>query len=231
MFHCIWNSPDPVRRRIVVVERVVDHGAVLGVSPLGRIPSDGNARGVSVIDKIISCRDVTGGAVLVLASQFDSKIHIVHDVLLDQDSGAAIHVNAIGILFIAVGRIAARSNVVNQIATYYSVAGLIDGRVGRRALEADHVDSDVVVIVDDVVGDAKVRNVPVHYQRFAGPGLEMMHFIAVNHQVTDRSLGVGAVYRNAKSVATASRSIASGKCLLNVMDVVLQQLDMGARIP
>ena len=55
-----------------------------------------------------------------------------------------------------------------------------------------------------------------------------MHLIAVNDQVSDRGLGVGAVHRNAKSVAAMSRSIAAVKSLLNVMDVILQQLDMGA---
>ena len=145
----------PCSRRIVVVERVVDHGAMLGVSSLRRITSDGNARGVTVIDKVISRRDVTGGAVLVLAGQFDSKVHIVHDVLLDQNSGAAVHVNAIGIFIVAVCRIAARSNVVNQIAAYHSVACLVDGGVGRGALETDDVDSDVVVVVDDIVRNAE----------------------------------------------------------------------------
>src|SRR4026207_2143238 len=53
-------------RRIVVVESVVDHRAVVGMSALGRIASDGNACRVAVINQIVSRRDVTGGAVLVL---------------------------------------------------------------------------------------------------------------------------------------------------------------------
>ena len=88
-------------RRIVFVERVVDHRAVIGVSPFRRIAPDGNTRRMAVIDKVISRSDVTGGAVLVLAGQFDSKVHIVHDVLFDQDPGAAIHINAIGRLIVA----------------------------------------------------------------------------------------------------------------------------------
>src|ERR1700675_771422 len=58
-------------RRIVVVERVVDHRAVIGVSPLRRITSDGNPRGMAMIDKIVSCSDVAGGAVLVLTGQLN----------------------------------------------------------------------------------------------------------------------------------------------------------------
>ena len=138
---------------------------------------------MAVIDKIISCSDVAGGAVLVLAGQFDSEVHIVNDVLLDQHPGAAVHINAIGIFFVAIGRIAARSNVVNQIAAHHSIPRLINRGVGRGALETDDVDSDVVVVVDNVVRNAEIRNVPIHYQRFARTGLEMMHFITVDNLV------------------------------------------------
>src|SRR5208337_1366879 len=154
--------------------------------------------------EIVPCGDVTGGAVLVLAGQLDSKIHIVHNVLFDQDSGAAVHVNTIGILIVAVCRIAARSNVVNQIAADHSVARLVNGRVGSRALETDHVDSNVVVVVDNIVCNAEIRDVPVHHQRFARTGLEVMHLIAVNHEFADRSLGIGTVDGNAKPVPAAS---------------------------
>ena len=196
-------------RRIIFVESVVDYRAVIGVSALRRIASDGNTCGMAVIDKVIPRSDVTGGAVLVLTGQLDSEVHIMNDVLFDQDSGAAVHVNTIGRFIIAVCRIAARGNVVNQIAAYYSVAGLVDGRIGRRALKTDDVDSDVVVVVDNIVRDAEVRDVPVHHQRLARTGLEMMHLIAVNDQVSDRSLGVGTVYGNAKPIAAASRCIAA----------------------
>ena len=55
-----------------------------------------------------------------------------------------------------------------------------------------------------------------------------MHLIAVNDQVSDRSLGVGTVYSNAKRVAALSRSITPLKILLNMMNIVLQQFYMGA---
>src|ERR1017187_8487956 len=208
-------------RRIVVVERVVDHRAVIGVSPLRRIASNGNPCGMAVIDKIVSRSDVTGGAVLVLTGQLDSEVHIVHDVLFDQDSGAAVHVNAVGVFLVLIRRIAARGNVVNQIPAYYSVASLVDGRVGRRSLKTNNVDSDIVVVVDNIVRNAEVRNVAVHNQRLARTGFEVMHLIPVNDQFTDRSLGVGTVYSNAKPVGAASGSIAARKGLLNMMDIVL----------
>jgi len=63
----------PCSRPIVSIERVVDHCAVIGASPLRRITSDGNTRGMAVIDKVIPGSHVAGGAVLVLTSQLDSK--------------------------------------------------------------------------------------------------------------------------------------------------------------
>jgi hypothetical protein len=56
-----------------------------------------------------------------------------------------------------------------------------------------------------------------------------MHLITVNHQISDRSLGVGTVHGNTKSVATTSGGIAARKSLLYVMDVVLQKLYVRAR--
>ncbi len=215
-------------RRVVAVKRVVDDRAVLGVSPLRRITTDGNARSVAVINKVIPSRDEAGGAVFVLTSQLDAKIHIVNDVLFDQDSGAAIHVNAVGRFIVAVCRVAARGDVVNQIAAYYSIASLVDGRIRRRALKANDVDSDVVIVVDNIVRNSEVRNVPVHYQRLARTGLEVMNFIAVNDQIGDGSLGIGAVDSNTKPVAAASGSIAAGKILLNMMDIVFEQFYVGA---
>ena len=55
-----------------------------------------------------------------------------------------------------------------------------------------------------------------------------MHLIAVDDQVSDRRLGVGTVYSDAKRVAALPRSIPPLKILLNVMNIVLQQFYMGA---
>ena len=48
----------PGFRRIVFVERVVDHRAVIGVPSLRRIAPDGDTRGMAVIDKVIPRSDV-----------------------------------------------------------------------------------------------------------------------------------------------------------------------------
>src|SRR5689334_10139190 len=56
-----------------------------------------------------------------------------------------------------------------------------------------------------------------------------MHLIAIDDQVRDWSLSIGAIHRNSKSVAATSGSIAARKSLLNVMDVVFQKFYKGAR--
>src|ERR1039458_1851813 len=56
----------PGFRRIVFVQRVVDHRAVIGVPSLRRIASDGNTRSMAVIDQVISRSDVTGARTLYL---------------------------------------------------------------------------------------------------------------------------------------------------------------------
>jgi hypothetical protein len=56
---------------------------------------------MAAMDKVISSNDVTAGAVLVLTGQFDPKVHIMNDVLFDQDSGATVYVNTIGRFIIA----------------------------------------------------------------------------------------------------------------------------------
>src|SRR5277367_629681 len=55
-----------------------------------------------------------------------------------------------------------------------------------------------------------------------------MYFIAVNNQFADGGVGIGTIDSNAKPVGAVSRSITPIKCLLNMMDVVLQQFYMGA---
>src|SRR6185437_13965725 len=57
----------------------------------------------------------------------------------------------------------------------------------------------------------------------------MVDFVAVDDQIGDWCLCVGTVNGNAKSVVAVSGSIAAVESLLDVMDVVLQQFDVGTR--
>lgn len=92
---------------IVFIECVVDQRRVLGPATVGCISPNGNACRVAVIDKVIPSGDVASGSVLVLTSQLNPEVHIMNRILLDQDSGPTVHVNAVGRLIIAVCGIAA----------------------------------------------------------------------------------------------------------------------------
>src|SRR5580704_16141190 len=94
-------------RSIVVVERVVDDSAVIGVTALRIVAADGDACCVAVIDEIVARGDVTGGTVFVFAGELDTEIDVVNDVALDQDTRAAVHVNPVRGLIFAIGRVAA----------------------------------------------------------------------------------------------------------------------------
>lgn len=51
---------------------------------------------MAVINQVTSRDDIAGGAVLVFAGEFDSKVHVMNDVALDEHSGAAVHVDSAG---------------------------------------------------------------------------------------------------------------------------------------
>ena len=55
-----------------------------------------------------------------------------------------------------------------------------------------------------------------------------MDFIAVDDQVGDGSLGVGAVDGDAESVAATAGGIATGEGIFDVMDVIFEEFDVGA---
>src|SRR6478672_9109319 len=56
----------------------------------------------------------------------------------------------------------------------------------------------------------------------------MVYLIAIDDQVGNGSLGIGAIYRDTKSVTTTAGSVTAFKSLLDVVDVIVQQLNMGA---
>src|SRR5580704_16781066 len=143
----------------------------------------------------------------MLARQLDAEVDVVNNVPFNQDPRAAVHVDAIRGLVIAVGRIASGSYAVHQIFAHHSIASLIDGGIGSGALGANDVDADVVVIVHDVVRDPKVGHVSVHDQRFAGASLQVMNLIAVDDEIGDGLLCIGAVDRNAERVGASSGSV------------------------
>ena len=74
---------------------------------------------LQAIDQIVASGDIAGGALRVLACQFDPEVNVVNDVLLDHHPGAAVDIDAVGRFVVAVRRIALGSDVVDQISAYH----------------------------------------------------------------------------------------------------------------
>src|SRR6516225_7925508 len=98
-------------------------------------------------------------------------------VALDDNLRAAVHVNTVGIVLVTLTGIVDGRNIVDGIARDGTVAGVVVGWVGRNAFKANYVDSNVVVVVDDVVGYDEVGDISVDVYRFAGAGPEVINWL------------------------------------------------------
>src|SRR5215469_16880639 len=122
-------------------------------------------------------------------------------VALNDNLRAAVHVNAVGIVLVTLTRIVDGRNIVNGIARDRTVPGVVVRWVGRNAFKANYVDSNVVVIVDDVVGDDEVGDISVDVYRFAGAGPEVINLVTADRDSIERSRRGRAVHGNAEGAA------------------------------
>ncbi len=97
----------------------------------------------------------------MLARELDAEIDIVNQVLLDNDVGAAIDINSIGGILVAVIGIAERRDVVDRVPADHAVACLVIGGVFRDLLEPDGADGDIVVVMNAVAHNCPVRDIAV----------------------------------------------------------------------
>ncbi len=126
---------------------------------------------------------------------------MMNDVALDGDPHSPVHVDAVRAPVGAVRWIAERGDVVNSVAADQAVARLIDAWVGRCPLEADGIDADIVVVVNDVVRHAPELHVSVDGHGLARTGFQSVQLVAVNHEIVDRSRRLCAVDDQAERVA------------------------------
>jgi hypothetical protein len=145
--------------------------------------------------------DAVGASLLPLRRRLDADVRRVDPVRGDDDVGAAVDVDAVGAVapavVLPVGRIALADDAGHVVARDHAVPGPVDVgeavRPGDGVLEADRVDADVVVVVDDVAGDRPAVDVAVEHQRLARPEHEMIELVVVDPHVGDRGRRVGAV--------------------------------------
>src|SRR5439155_15611735 len=91
---------------VIAIERVVDDDGIFGGAPLQVVTPNAESGGMAGIDQIVACDHVTGVSAEVLASHFNTEVHIMHDVAFKQNSTATIDVDPVGIGSIAERRIA-----------------------------------------------------------------------------------------------------------------------------
>ena len=156
--------------------------------------------------KLFFCGDEIGGVPGVFAGQFYAQIAMVHDVAVDADLRATVDINTSGAPFIAVRRVAERVDVVDGVAGDYSVACLVQCRNRRSALEADCVDADVVVVVDQIGGNRKPVHVAIHNYCFAGTQFQVMDLIGADRDIGDRRTVV-SVHGDAVRIATVPAAV------------------------
>ena len=173
-----------------VHDRVVDDDAVLGAPP-PVVAADRDPDRRRVVDQVVACRDVRG-ATGVFAGELDPDVHVVDRVALDQDVAAAVDVDAVGAPVVAVSGVAVAVDVPHLVAAHDPVARLVDGRIGRGALEADHVDPDVVRVVHPVVVDEEVLHVAVHHQGLGRAEGEVRELVADDLDLLDRVVSLRA---------------------------------------
>src|SRR6185437_10304890 len=131
------------------------------------VTANRNARRVAGINQVVASDDMAGIAMGMFAGQFNSKIHVVNNVALDYNTGSTVDVNAVGVGIVPIGGVAPGGNVVYMVFGDDSIARAIHARIFGRVFESDNVDADVVVVVNSIPGDSKLRHIAVQYERFA----------------------------------------------------------------
>src|SRR5215831_15345477 len=209
---------------IVLVQGVVDDGDMVAAADLAGVATNGNSRGVAEVNEIVARGHVGGVPAGVFAGHFDADVDIVDQVALDQDVGATVDVNSVGAPAVfGIGRISVRTDVVDSIQGDGAVAGLIIRGIGRDTFKADSVDADVVVVVDQVVGDGEGIDVAVYGEGLAAARLQMVDLIAADGDVVQRGWRLRAVESDAQRVGIAARCSRH-----NVVDVIVKQLQIAS---
>ena len=97
-----------------------------------------------------------------------------------------------------------RRDVVDGVLADEAIPRLIVGRVRRCAFESDDINADVVVVMDQIVGDGEGIYVAIKSHGLAAAGPEMVDLIAANGDVVERRWRPVSVEGDAERVGGAS---------------------------
>src|SRR5208283_1515515 len=110
-----------------------------------------------------------GLADLIFAGCLDAVVNLQDHVALDRDIGAPVTIESVGVVFITLTRIRDTADVIDRIPADFPIHSLV---VADRAhaLVSNCVDADVVIVVNQVIGNLKIGHVSIHGQSFALAG-------------------------------------------------------------
>src|SRR5208282_5902496 len=128
-----------------------------------------------------------GLADLIFAGGLDAVVGLYDHVPLERDIGAPVTVQSVRVVSIALTGIRDAADVVDRVPADFPVHSLV---VADRtnALVSNRVDPDVVIVVNEVIGDFKVGHVSIHVHGFAAPGPQVVDLVATDDQLRDGSL-------------------------------------------
>src|SRR5690349_8945602 len=119
----------------------------------------------------------------VFASNLDGDVGIVNQVAFDNHPRAAVAILSVGAQLAMVDGIVCGGNVEDSVLKIPAVASLVKTHIGRNPLEANVVDADVVVVVDQVLGHDKELDVAIKRHVLAAAGGVVIELIAADRNV------------------------------------------------
>jgi hypothetical protein len=123
----------------------------------------------------------------------------VDQVPLDDDVGARVAVNAVGVVLVAFSSVLDGADVVDGVPANFSVPSII-GSARADSLTANGVDSDIVVIVDDVVRNREIRDVAIDIYGFTVARLQAIDCVPADYKAVDGG-GFRTIGRDPEGVA------------------------------
>src|SRR5208283_3520331 len=94
-----------------------------------------------------------------------------------------------------------RADIVDRVLRDHPVAGIVERRIRRHPFIADGIDSDVVIVVNQIGGDRKVCYVAIYVHSFAVSRLAVVDGVPADRDVADRGGGFRTVNGNAERVS------------------------------
>lgn len=180
---------------VVANDSVIEDTAMDDTAAVAVVATDGKADFIVMVEEVITDNDVARDPSGVFGTELDSDITFCDDVTFDDDILAAIGVDAGGVAA-AVGRAGAGDAVTDAAAIARAARG-VDG-----GFTADHVDADVVDVVDDVAKNKEVGDIAVEGEGFAGGGLAVTDVVVGDNDIGVRSC-LGTVDGDSHAVSTA----------------------------